>query len=178
MLFFSRLSKREKFIAIISVVLIAGVFLDKIVFAPVINKFESLNEQILIQEKKLKKTMRILLQEELITDEYEKYVRHIKQERSNEEEVAVLLKDIEEIANDSSVFIVDMKPSPVKNWESYKKYTIKIEAEATVGYLADFIYRLEKTPRLLRVVELRLSPKKNEFSILRIRMAITQILVI
>lgn len=178
MLFLSRLSKRERYIVYISVAILACVFLDKVVFRPVLRKLEDLNRQILIQGKKLEKSMHILLQENSITGEYEKYAQHINQERSDEEEIGVLLSSIEKMAKKASVFLVDMKPSPVESWEFYKKYTIKIEAEAKISYLADFIYQLGKSPQLLRVAELRLSPKKKESSVLKIYMTVTQILII
>ena len=177
MLFLSRLSKRERYVAYISVAIIACVFLDKVVFRPVINRLENLNSQILIQGKKLEKSMHILRQEDSITGEYEKYAQHINQERSDEEEIGELLSSIEKLAKKASVFLVDMKPSPVESWEFYKKYTVKIEAEAKISYLADFIYQLEKSPQSLRVAELRLSPKKKEFSNLKIYMTVTQILI-
>lgn len=82
------------------------------------------------------------------------------------------------MAKNSSVSLIDVKPSAVEKTEFYKKYTIKIEAEAKVGHLADFIYQLEKSPQLLRVAEFRLSPKKRESSVLKIYMVVTEILII
>lgn len=177
MLAFPKLSKREKRVAAISAALLACIFFDRVVFNPVMKRLEKLNGEILIQEKKLVKSTRILSQEDLIIDEYGKYTQDIEQERSNEEEISTLLSTIEKMANDSFVSLVDMKPSNVESWDFYKKYVIRIEAEAKIDYLADFIYQLEKSPWLLRVAELRLSPKKKESSVLRIYLTITQVLL-
>ena len=177
-MFLSRLTKREKYITYISITIVACVFFDRIVFAPVMNKLESLNAEILIQEKKLQKLRNILLQEDLITGEYKKYAQHIKQEGSDEEAIAILLSNIEKMAKNSSVSIIDMKPAPVEKLEFYKRYTIGVEVEAKIDNLSDFIYQLEKTPQLLRVAEFRLSPKKKETAVLRIHMVVTEILII
>jgi len=177
MLALPKLSKREKQIGFISLALVLCIFFDKVVFSPVKERLKNLNSQILVQEKKLVKSRRILSQEDLIIDEYEKYTQNIRQDSSNEEEIASLLSVIEKIANDSFVSIVDMKPSNVENFKFYNKYVVRIEAEAKIGYLADLIYQLEKSPLLLRVTELRLSPKQKEFSVLRIYITIVQALL-
>lgn len=177
MLSISKLSKRERRIALISALLLAVIFFDRMVFSPVMKKLDKLNGEIAIQEKKLVKSMRILSQEEQIRDEYGKYTQDIKQDRSNEEAIAVFLSSVEKMANDSFVSLVDMKPSSVESEDFYNKYTVRIEAKADIGYLADFIYQLEKSSWLFRVSELRLVPKKRESSVLRISITITQILL-
>jgi len=177
MLALPKLSKREKQIGFISLVLVTFIFFDKVVFGPVRSRLKNLNGQIVIQAKKLAKSRIILFQEDLIIEEYEKYAQDIKQINSNEEEIAALLSVIERMANDSFVSIVDMKPSSTEINKFYKKYVVRIEAEAKIGYLADLIYQLEKSPRLLRVTELRLSPKKKDSSALRIYITIVQVLL-
>jgi len=172
-----KLSKREKQIGFISLALVAIILFDKVVFSPVKDRLKDLKGQIVIQEKKLIKSRRILSQADLIVKEYERYAKDIKQNNSNEEEIAALLSVIERMANDSSVSIVDIKPSNVESHEFYKRYVIKVEAEAKIGYLADLIYQLEKSPLLLRVTELRLSPKQKESVTLRIYMTIVQVLL-
>ena len=177
-MFLSKLTKRERYITYISIAIVVCVFFDKAVFTPVMDKLESLNAEIIIQEKKLQKSMQILLQEDYISSEYKEFAQHIKQERSDEEAIAILLSNIEKMAKNSSVSIIDMKPAPVEKLEFYKRYTIGVEVEAKIGHLADFIYQLEKTPQLLRVGEFRLSPKKKETAVLRIHMVVTEILII
>ncbi|MDD5560714.1 MAG: type 4a pilus biogenesis protein PilO [Candidatus Omnitrophica bacterium] len=174
--FLSRLSKKEKRLFYITVAIVAVVFLDRVVFRPVLNKLESFNGKISLEEKKLEKSMLILSQEASITSEYNKFAQSIKQEQSDEETMASLLSGIEKMANSVSVFILDMKPVPVEKAEFYKKYAVKIEAEAKISNLADFIYQLENSPRLLRVADFRLTPQKKE-TVLKINMTISEVLI-
>jgi len=174
---FNRLSKRERQIAYVSIVLIACVFFDKVAFSPVMRKLESLNGEIKVQVMKLEKSMYIVLQESLISSEYKKFVQDIKQAQSDEETVAGLLSSIEKMANSVSVTIQDMKPAPVEKFEFYKRYVIKIGAEAKISNLVDFIYQLENSPQLLRVADFRLTPQKKE-SFLKIEMTVTEVLII
>ena len=174
--FLSRLSKKEKRLFYITVAVVAIVFLDRVVFKPVMNKLESFNGKISLEEKKLEKSMHIITQESDITSEYKKFAQSIKQEQSDEETIAILLSSIEKMANNVSVFILDMKPAPVEKAEFYKKYAVKIEAEAKISNLTDFIYQLENSPKLLRVSDFRLIPQKKE-TVLKISMTVTEVLI-
>jgi Tfp pilus assembly protein PilO len=174
--FLSRLSKKEKRLFYITVAIVSIVFLDRVVFKPVINKLESFNGKISVEEKKLEKSMLILAQEQAITSEYKKFAENIKQEQSDEEAIAILLSYLEKMANSVSVFILDMKPAPVEKSEFYKKYAVKIEAEAKISNLTDFIYQLENSPKLLRVSDFRLTPQKKE-TVLKINMTVTEVLI-
>ena len=174
--FLSRLSKKEKRLFYIAATIISIVFLDRVVFRPVLNKLESFNGKISIEEKKLEKSMHILAQESTITSEYKKFAQDIKQGQSDEEAIASLLSGIEKMANSVSVFILDMKPAPVEKAEFYKKYAVKIEAEAKISNLTDFIYQLENSPSLLRVSDFRLTPQKKE-TVLKINMTVTEVLI-
>jgi Tfp pilus assembly protein PilO len=120
--------------------------------------------------------MHNILQESDITGEYKKFAQSIKQEQSDEETIAILLSSIEKMANNVSVFILDMKPASVEKAEFYKKYAVKIEAEAKISNLTDFIYQLENSPKLLRVSDFRLTPQKKE-TVLKISMTVTEVLI-
>lgn len=174
--FLSRLSKKEKRLFYITVTIVVCVFFANLVFNPVMNKLESFNGKISLEEKKLEKSMYILSQEAAISSEYKKFAQSIKQEQSDEEAIASLLSGIEKMAGSVSVFILDMKPNPVEKSEFYKKYSVKIEAEAKISNLTDFIYQLENSPKLLRVSDFRLTPQKKE-TILKIDMTVTEVLI-
>jgi len=174
--FLSRLSKKEKRLFYIAVTIVAIVFFDRVVFRPVMNKLESFNGTISLEEKKLEKSMHIIAQESAITEEYKKFAQGIKQVQSDEETTASLLSSIEKMAGGVSVFIKDMKPNPVEKLEFYNKFSVKIECEAKISNLTDFIYQLENSPSLLRVADFRLTPQKKE-TVLDINMTVTEVLI-
>jgi len=140
------------------------------------NRLEDLNGKISLEEKKLEKSMLILAQDSAINDEYKKFAQSIKQEQSDEEALANLLSSIEKMAKSVSVVIQDIKPNVVEKSESYKKYSVKIEAETKINSLADFIYQLENSPQLLRVSDFRLTPQKKEGA-LKVNMTVTEVLI-
>ena len=176
--FIFRLSKREKYIAYIAFALVAYVLFDRVVLRPVMVRQENLNKEIQEQEQKLEKSIRILKQEDLIKSEYKKYAQNLKQNVSDEEAIPAILSSVEKTANATSVTIVDMKPFSAENLEFYKRIKIKIEAEAKIEQLADFIYQLEISPKLLRVTQISLTPKKQGSSILKVNVTVTGILIV
>jgi Tfp pilus assembly protein PilO len=173
-----KLSKRERYIALVSIGIILFLFVDKFVISQVVNKLAVLNEEIVILENKLEKSKNLLYQEDLIASEYEKYTGKIKKQKSDEETVVKLLSSIEKVANNTSIYLVDIKPALPVTEGFFTKYTIRIEAEAEISRLIDFIYQLEKTSELFRISEIRLSPTKTASTILKIFIIVTQVQVI
>lgn len=178
-MFLSKLSKRERHIAYITAIVLVFFFFSRVMLRPIINKLNDLNQEIAIQEKRLEKSLNILFQEDAINSNYKKYVENLKQTHSDEEEIAELLSEIEKIAKKTAVFLSDIKPLPVKKVTFYKEYVVELEAESEIASLIDFIYQLEKSPRLLKVEKFHLTPKKEKGKdFLKVQMSISEILVL
>lgn len=173
---FSRLSKRGKIIFYISLAAIFAGFSDRVVIHPVMNKLKKLNEEIVIQEKKLENSAHIVSRESLITKEHKESTQYVKQNQSDEEEIAKFLTAIEKLASKCSIFLADIKPGSIEEVNPYKKYNVKIEIESEIAYLVDFMYQLERHPRMLRVNDFYCVPKEENSAILKAHLTITQIL--
>lgn len=174
---FLKLSKRERYIFYISAIILTVVFLDRVVVRQIVGKLNRLNSETFLQERKLQKSLYILLREKMIAKEYEEYTKHVKQTYSDEEEKARLLSEIEKLARESSVFVANIKSGLAENAKAYKVYTVEIEIESKIDYIIDFIYQLEKSPRLFRVRDFHLIPKENKSEVLKDRMTITEVLI-
>ena len=175
--FFSGLSKRERIISYIVIVIVIGFILNKVLLRPVIGKLETLNKEILIEERRLENSLSLLLKEDSIIKQYEEITGSVAQIKSDDEEATELLSEIEKLAKTCFVFISDIKSLPVEDIEPYKKYTVSIEAESEIPYLVDFLYQLEKLPRMLRVKNFYFTSKEKGSGILKSQIAITQVLI-
>lgn len=177
-MFLSKLARRERYIAYIAVVVVVFFFFSRVMLRPIIKKLNDLNQEIAIQEKRLEKSLNILLQKDAINSNYKKYVDNLKQTNSDEEEFAELLSEIEKIAKKAGVFLSNIKPLPVKNVTYYKEYIVELEVESEIVFLIDFIYQLEELPRLLKVEKFHLTPKREKGKdFLKAQMSISEILV-
>jgi hypothetical protein len=68
-----------------------------------------------------------------------------------------------------------MQPVGPDEGEFYKKYTVKVNAEAKIPHLTDFLFQVEKENQLIRLTEFNLSPLRSNPSVLRINMTLTKI---
>ena len=169
------LSKRERYILYICVTVIASSLLYNFVLEPAVRRWRSLGKEILVQRAKLEKNLKVIAREESARREYERYAGYIEQKGSDEEEMALLLREIEMLASNSGVRITDIKPRPVKDMKFYKKYTIEVESESEIRSLTRFVYQLQKSKQLLKVQRLRLTTKGRGSPILRSYMLITRV---
>lgn len=174
---FSRISQREKYILYISIVVIGFVFIDKVILSPVMKVLDNLDKQTLVQEGELEKSVRIVNNEDSITAEYNKDVQNLKKSSSNEEEIAAMSSEIEELARKTSVLIKSIKPLSTEESSLYTKYKIDIEVETEMPYLMDFIYQLEKSPQLIKVDKISLSPQKKNSPVLKAFLVISKSLI-
>jgi len=171
----SRLSKRERVIAYSLLTAVFIMLFDRSVISPITKKLESLNEQIAAQEKKLIRTVHILQQEEAITGQYDELTGKIKQAGSDEAVMIGFQSVIEKLASKAKVSINNMQPSEPEKGDIYKRYAVRIDAEATIAHLTDFIYQIERDHQLIRVSEFSLAPLRGNPAILKANMLVTTV---
>lgn len=172
-----QLPKRKRYLLYAAIAVLGVVFFERMVLRTAMGGIKKINNEVFIQEKKTRKALEILLQEEPIIKEYAKCIEGVGQKYSGEEEKAKLLYEIERLARSASISLKNIKPGLTKKIGPYEKYTAEIDVESTMNYLVDFIYRLERSPRLLRIEDFQLRPKEKESSTIRGRLTITEILI-
>ncbi|MBN1405864.1 MAG: hypothetical protein JW946_05025 [Candidatus Omnitrophica bacterium] len=175
--FIERLPKREKAILYIAVFFVSITLLDRLIISPIFNKIKFLDKEFTDKKKAIKRNMHILSQKDRILAERDKYASLLRSLESEEEQMTAILKEIENLANEASVYLVDMKPADVKNVADTKKYTITLNCEAQVEQLADFMYKIEDSNKLLRVERYQISPKTKDSSMAKCNMFIAKIVL-
>lgn len=174
----SNLSKRERYILYISLMVISLALLYNFLIEPLVQRWVKVNEGVIRKEMKLERNLKIISEKETVLKEYKEYAKRVKAKGSDEEEIATLLREVETVAARTSVRLTNVnKPRPVKNMKFYKLYSLEVELEAPIRPLTEFIYQLEKSPQILKVRQLRLSARGSQSSSLRSSMLITKILI-
>ncbi len=163
----SKFSGREK-ILIISTVTVTFITLTYgFIVEPIIAAYSRLNRQILSSTLKLEKGYRLLKRAEKIKTEYARYAQLVKPSRSDEEEIASMLKVIEATARGNNIYIRNIRPEPTKEREFYKEFIFELTVEAGIKRLGKFIYDLQSSGNLLRVKRLTLSASSKSADSLR-----------
>lgn len=176
--FLSRLSKREKLILYGAVFVISLTLLDRTVISPIFSRMKGLTEDIQKKEADVRKDMHILAHKDRILAESAKYTSFLSTSRSGEEEMTSLLKEIEILANESSVYLIDMKPAGLEDMGSSQKYFINLNCEAQIEQFTDFMYNIESSDQLLSIDKYQISPKSQDSSVAKCSMSISKIIIL
>ncbi|MBL7068665.1 MAG: type 4a pilus biogenesis protein PilO [Candidatus Omnitrophica bacterium] len=169
-----KFSKREEMLLTVTVIIVAATIAYSFVIDPVAEAFSRLNRQIETGLLKLDKSYKLLQMKEQINREYQEYAGYIKPLRSEEEEMASMLKAIESIARKNKISITNIRPQAVKTREFYREFVFELNAETDVGSLSKFIYELQSSENLLRVTRLTLTTSYTKDKALKAIMEITK----
>jgi Tfp pilus assembly protein PilO len=172
-----RLSKREKFIFYCALLIVSITLLDRLIIYPIFSKLNLLNKEIKEKEAGIRKNLHILAHKDRILAESTKYSSFLSSLKSEEEEMTSILKEIESLADKTSIYLIDMKPGGLKDMGTSKKYLVNLNCEAQMEQLVNFIYSIESSNKLLTVDKYQISPKSRESSIARCRITISKVVV-
>jgi len=171
----ARLNKREKFVFNLTALVLSLVILDRLIISPITSKIANLNKAIKDEETLVKKNLRILALKDKIISQKTKFDSYLTSSGSDEEEVTSLLKEIESLANKSTVYLIDMKPAGLKESGSTKKYIINLNLEAQMEQIISFMYYIESSDRIFTVEKYDITPKSRSSSVARCGMTISKI---
>jgi len=168
------MSKKERNLFLIAIIFVGCAILYRTTLLPAIGNSAALNRRIQLKRRMIKDSLGLLNQKDNIQKESRKYASYAKQKLSEEEETAVLLKEIEDIARISQLQLIDLKPYSAKRKDFCIEYRIEIETESDMNQLITLIYNLQHSESLLRVVKFRISPKVDKTNVLKAHLTITK----
>ncbi len=175
--FLSRLSKREKIVFYCTVITVILTIADRLLLSPVFQNLEMLDSQIREKEADIKRMSFILARKDMIVAESAKYVNYLSKAKNVEEEPTVILKEIETIVDNSSMYLIDLKPIGYRDVGQIKKYMVSIACEGQMENVFTFMYNIESSPQLLRIERCEMIPKSKESSIASCNLMISKIII-
>ena len=173
--FFARLSKKERLMLYVAGTIVSALFLDRLIISPVFSRLKGLDEEIREKEISVRKNIRILSQKDRIRASSANYGSFSGGKLgSDEEEMTSFMKEMEDMANKSSVYLVDIKPGAVKGQEQLKKYFVTLNCEAQMEQIVDFMYGLENSSRFFTIERYQITPKAKDSSLARCSIAVSK----
>jgi Tfp pilus assembly protein PilO len=155
-----------------------SLIVSRLVLNPAISRIEALNKEIGEQEENIKKSLLILSRQDEIISENDKYLPYFENAESKTEEPILFLKTVENLAKNSSVEIMDIKPAAPEESESIKEYFVSLSCEAPMEKIFDFLYGVESSEQLLSVERIVITPKEDQTDIVRCSMYISKVLIL
>lgn len=175
--FVARLSKREKIIFYSTAVVIGLVLLDYLVVSPVLTKMNDLDGEIKDKEIAIRNSLTILLHEKQINRERSKYLSSLNQPGSEEEEVTSFLKEVENIAKESSVYLVDIKPAGKPEKTAQKQYFLELSFEGQMEQVLSFFYNIKTSNQLIKIERYQIAPKTEGSDIIAGSLSISKLII-
>ena len=169
------LSARERAVFHLSVAFIFLMLLDRLIISPISSQIDALNKETQQEEAMIKKNLRLLAQKDKIVAQSSKFESYLNSSLSQDEEVTAMLKEIEDLANKNSVYLIDLKPGEVKQSGATRKYLINLSLEAQMDQLTVFMYGVESSDRLFTIEKYQIEPKARESSVARGSMIISRV---
>ena len=138
------LSKREKYIFIVTVAIIMSALAYNFIIEPIFKKWHSVNNEIIIEKTRLKKGLKLLDDRNTIINEYNTYAASLKN-------MSKILSYIEKEALSSGIKTANIRPRPVIQKELYKEYVIELQIEGTFSSINKFVSELINSPIFITV---------------------------
>jgi ribosome-binding ATPase YchF (GTP1/OBG family) len=174
--FLGRLSKKEKIIFYVAASLISLLVLDRAIISPVFSKIQQLNKEIKDKQAQIKKNLRILAQKDKILTQGAKYSSFLSDSTmSDDEQVTLVLKELENLASKSQVYLVDMKPAGTKETGTSKRIMVNLNCEAQMEQLVDFMYNMENSDSLISIEKYQITPKAKESSVAKCSISVYKV---
>lgn len=175
--FVSRLSGRERTIFYATVFIVGAFLLDRMVLSPIFSKIKQLDEAIRLQEEAVEQSLVIVTQEKRIKTESDRYASYLSEPQTEEKEITAFLKEIENIAKRSSVYLIDIKPSGKDVDGVSTRYFVKLSFEAQMEHVFRFFYNIASVKQLIRIEGYQIAPKSKGSSVVVCGASISKVII-
>ena len=89
----------------------------------------------------------------------------------------LLLLAVKNYAKDSSVYLVDIKPSGKKEQGMTRQYFLKLQFEGLMEQVFNFFYVIENSKELLKIDTYQIQPKTENSSIVTCSMSVSKTII-
>jgi Tfp pilus assembly protein PilO len=172
--YLARLSGRERTALMAAVLVISVLFLDRLIIGPIISRIKTLSEKVQEKEVLLGANKRILSNGARVREENEIYSKYSFKALSAEEEMASVLSEIEALAAESKIYLMNSSPSGTREDGLLKVYVIKIESEGSMEQLFSFMHAVENSRKMMSIEDARIKPKEKSSDVMTCDLLITK----
>ena len=158
---FATMSHRERMLAAGSALVVVIVLLDRAVLSPWLGHSSKVHHEIRQLEEDVRNYQGLLARKDQILDEAESY-RDFLRPLSNSQDMAGLLREIEEMGRESGMTLGEMKLAEGAASDLYQEYTIDMQYQASLPQWVRFVYLLQTSKALFTIERSSLVRKTGE----------------
>jgi len=161
----ARLKSREKIALAVGLLIVAAVFVDRLVVQRVVDSVRGLNGQLDVEKKNLEFQLRVLSSKDDIDAEYERLRDVVPEAESQAVAIDEMKGEIDELARETRVRLdswEERAPRAVSDSLPFEEYSVAIrQFEATEQDLLRFLHDVCVLPGLFRVEEFKFTPDRD-----------------
>lgn len=163
--FISKLSEKEKKVFYATILAVAFAAMDRLLIAPALEKLDNVKGEITKQERVIKTDLRILAEKNNILKRSQIFSKYfVDKIEANDVVNRGFLSSIEKLASQSKVSVIKSNPADVKKQKRYVEYYANFDCTGDLENVLSFMYMLNSSDDLLKVVTFNLTPKKGSES--------------
>jgi Tfp pilus assembly protein PilO len=173
----SKSSRRERILFVGAASVVALVILDRVVLNSWRKNIQSTRQEIKMLAQMVASNRKLLSRKKFILSELQSYSTYLRPGRSEEIEMAELLKEIEELAHESQVSLENIKRvSPVVG-KFYQEYGVEVQCQSTLKQWVEFVHLIESSPSLIKIKRASLTVKGKDTNTLRGFLVVSKVVI-
>lgn len=149
---FSKLSRRERFVAIGSLVVFLVMVLDRLVIGPWTEHSRTVHGEIHKLQSAIQQYHKLLERKPQVLEEVAAHREDLDQTRMEALDMALLLREIEDLRNQSGVSLKEVKPLEGMSDEFHNIFTLEVKCAGGLEQWIHFLYLLQ-TSKILWGIE-------------------------
>ena len=170
-----KLSKKEKMLAAVSLLVISMVAMDRLAVTAWVGRMEMLRTEIDALERSIVNGERLLQRKGQIQRQMDRFKRYLKPGAGGGLQTATFLKEIEGIAKQNQIGAFEIKTQEGESNDLYQVYVFDVEGESDYPQWMRFLHALESSPSLFEVQRARIGVKEGTEGTLGIGLRLTAI---
>ncbi len=177
-----KLSKREKLILYLCIIVIIGSVLYVYVIEPGIDNIHNLNVKLALKQQELEKDEKLLKEKDKIEAEYKEFYKGLTNEGNINEKLANISISLESLAKKSGIKqLTNIMPLSLENEVQengmYQQIRVQLGLESSLKALIIYIYEILNSPQLFGIQKLQIIPDNENPSVLRSQIIVTSVFI-
>lgn len=175
----SKLSKKEKTILYVVIIVVSLAVLDHFMLKPTLERLDTLDEKIDLLRDDLRRDKEVLYNKDLIQSEYKNREAYMKVELTEAGQEAKLKEEIDRLAKASGVILEETSSLATVKKENYIKYVDKVECNGKREQVTRFLYALTDHDSMILLIEkIEIRPEKPQSDTFECSITVSNIAVI
>lgn len=174
--FFTKLSKREKMLVFAAFMSVMMVVMDRAVIGPILSELKVMQGEIDSKLRTIRRSVRVLSFQDSIVNDHHRYEEYFDTgDKTREEIVSALLREIETLATQKSITISNIQPGDVENNPIMDEYKTALECSGKLKDILEFMQVLEESDYLFQITEYTLTPKSKGSDIMKANLSMSRV---